>query len=300
MEIITVEILGLLIIPIVAIIASLTMSIIALVKSNQTTIERHRPTFDIVGLSIDRSKLEVFIGAEISVSASETKPLEEIKKSNERFFSDLTSPDKFMSNINFTYGNTEHWMINLIPKKTKPKTIDDNAVIGFNALEIEFEFSKNSIKKMEIMNGFTIFNSQEVVSSRISHRAKFKLSNNQRKSGKLTIPITYVSLEIHEKVSLLTDKLNNINDGARLNILDSDNPKSWLGFDKTGYLVKLTTIENYPFYYSMIINPGKKNGIIEPISNGSVSFLEGAKAAKVASGEKKVIQGEWLFWRKHK
>jgi len=294
----SIEIWGLLIIPLIAMITSLTISIIALLKSNQAIREKERPMFDIFGLSVDFSKLEVFAGTNTGLSG-QVKTLAEFR--NLSNYKEIINRKNFENNFTFSYNDEIHWIVNLIRKKTKPNLIEESVVIGFNALQVELTFEKQKIRDIELIYGFTLIDAQNEIPSTTRHSTKFSLNSEQCRSGKLTIPFTYASLANHKKKELLDISLQHKeNKAPNIDVLTSENPMMWLGFKETGYVFRLTTTSNVTFDYSVIITVGSKKCYIHPISANSNLFLERAKIAKKLTG-KNVIQkrpNKWQFWRR--
>ena len=264
-------------------VASLAISIIALFKSNQAIREKRRPRFDVVGLAVDRFKLEAFIGTESEISKEKvTKEFRLLKeKLSNHDYNELLSPKNFERNFIFPYEKENHWIINFIPRKTKPNVIDESVVIGFNALEVELEFDKRAIREIELIYGFTLIDAQSVIPHSTRLSVKLPLKKEQTEKGKLTIPFAYVSLGDHKKHQLLERKLLSQGEKAnRIDVLTSEIPMKWLGFKETGYVFRLTTISNDTFDYSVIISSKTKDCYLHPISNGSKLFRERVKKAK--------------------
>jgi len=308
----SIQVVGLLVIPTIAIVASLIMSIISFLRSNEVIREKHRPSFDIVGLRIDRTKLEIFAGVNAEILDKEkTTNLEELKKLPNNDYKKLMSYKNFENNIDFSYKQEKHWVINFISRKTKKRIfkrktklrdIEDSVLIGFNALIVDFEFDKKIIRDIELILGFTLTFTRDRIPSSTRINANFKLSKEQCNSGKMTLPVSYIcstgGVENNKKAQLLERKLTNSGED-KINLLDYEDPIPWLGFKETGYLMRVTTTSNDTFDYSVIITVEEKRCYIHPISDNSKLFFERAKDAKKETG-KRVIQksSKWRAWQK--
>jgi len=280
-------------------VASLVISVIALVKSNKAILEKRRPWLDVVGVAVDRSKLEVFIGTESEMPKDKiTKEFRVLKeKLSEQDCKELLSNKNFERNFIFSYEKENHWVINFIPRKTKPHVIDESIVIGFNALEVELEFEKRVIREIELIYGFTLIDAQNVIPSSTRLSVNFQLKKEQTENGKLTIPFAYASLGDHKKTQLLERKLLSPGENPnRINVLTCETPMKWLGFKETGYVLRLTTINNDIFDYSVIISSKVRECYLHPISNNSKLFRERVKKAKLRPW-KRIVQksSKWRF-----
>jgi len=322
---VNIEVLGL-IVAFAAMIASVVMSILALYKSNQAIREKRRPEFDVAGLAIDYSKLEVYTGTTSVIPESKRKDYAMLRNELEKTdYKELTKKKNSESNMAFHYKNDKHWLINFIPKKgsrrTRQNLIDESIVIGFNALEVDLDFSKKTIREIELIQAYTVGTDHEVISSKTRLNAKFLLNQEQTNNGKLTIPFTYVSLSNHPKAKLLERKillLDKYNaedlatatetsetlteESSRIDILTDENPIRWLGFVETGYVLRLTTTSNYSFDYSFVITVKDKKCNVHPISSDSKFFQQMAKSAKRRIGKRGCIVQRrfprWMFWRR--
>jgi len=271
-----------------AMVAPLVVSIIALNKSNQAIREKRRPKLDVTAVVVDKTKLKVYAGTHSDMLSDKVNPVSSLDK---KVYNELTDESNFGANKIFSYNEEKHLLINLIPKDATKEDIEKYVVIGFSALEVELEYEKNTIGSIELANGYTLISRKEAIPPETRLGVNFLLNKEESSNGKLIIPVIYLSLKDNHKAKLLDRVLLETNtENQRVDMLTVKNPLMWLGFEETGYLLRVSTISNDTFDYSFIMTVDPNKFYMHPIFYEDKFFRKRANEAAKGTGKKNIIQ----------
>ena len=281
---------------IVAISAVIVPIMIAIIQHSISKNEKIDPK--VTDIIVDFSKFQVFHESGVRFSSSKAKNINSIKY-NLKNYSELVNPKNFSQNIIFNYEQENHNLINLIEENTKEDIINTSLVVAFNALRGELRFCKNVVSEIALENGYTV-NGTTYVSNNMELNVRYVLTNEECENGKITLPFSYVFIKGHPVNTLINELLSRQENKKYKSEQESvlkTNDENLLGFDESGYILKITTCNsNRPIYYSFVISikEGKIN--LYPIRRGKHFFYKSAKAKEKKLG-KKIVQKPTPFWR---